>query len=609
MEAIARKKQSLVFLYLLLDAFAYTYFLYTLVDATLLWRETAIPFYLVKQRLLYYVPLVALLSLVSPFREIKEGVVNVKITLGLLFGTIFLIWAFPVLNFLEILIPVLLVLAVLPWWKIPWRIRSCLFDVGGFLLLGFFAPCLASIQQPFVKKELHTAVSLLWFPIEWHKLSMNISLLAKSFPFFTGLILVINVVCLYFLLFRDEKRKVAWFYVLMAFLIGSRISYVHASQRRGFFWVVFGFPYLMMALAAYYGKQKIFSRFSVLAMAFTVLWGFYTAFLPVTLPFQTNLPHGFTRIYPTVGEKKQFPTEYMRDVYVQEEQGHLFTCYGPTSGIVRLNINTGQVNLYRTRGLLRHFWTDASSPLLYAVDWIFPSVWFIQKSNFKVRKKDLPWDSILTAPIDIEVSRENIFVVSTEYPSITRFSRKRLKKTGQIDFRASGLTRFKSGAWALVRDSVKEKLFVEMGMVNAKDEFAVARVDEKTFQVDSHLVLPSGGLTMIGVPEKRTLLLGDFYSHFLYEIDMGRMKVKRRIPAVLNCRSLAYDPKRDLIYAASFLTGEMAVLRYRDGKILKKAFVGKKPSEIFYSKAQDALYFGSSFGVFKVDIETFLESL
>lgn len=598
-----------VFLFLLLDAALYSFCLYKVGDATLLWKETVLPAGVLAASLFFSVPAIFILSFLSPLEGASSRRASFKRTLVFLFPPLFLIWAFPALYMFRPLIPALLVLAALSHSSLPEKIKRGLTDVLVFLTLSFLMPLLASTHKPFVSKETSTAISFLWMPIEWHKLSMNIGLLVKSFPFFAAGVLMFHVLALYFFVRRGENKKIAVLYVLAAFFIISRISLMHATGRKSFFWAVFGFPYIMMALSAYTGKQKVFARFSVLAFAFTALWGFYTALLPFSAG-SAALPPGFSRIYPkNENEKKIFPTEYMRDVYVDERAGYLYTCYGPTSGVVRINLKTGKADIIHTKGLLRHLWTDKNSHYLYGVDWIYDELWLIRKKDFKLEKTHFLWDPVLIAPIDIEVSDDFIFVVSTEYPALTRFDKETFKKTGQINFRKEGVTKFRSGAWVIARDAGKQKLFVEMGMVNSQDEFVLVRVDEKMFRVDGNLTLKGGGLTMIAVPEKRSILLGDFYSNLIYEIDMDTLRIKRKIPAVMNCRSLAYDAKRDVIYAASFITGDMVAVRYSDGEILKKVFVGKKPSEMIYSSERDALYFGSSAGVMKVNLKIFLSGL
>lgn len=561
-----------VFFFLLLDALVFGACFYKTGEATLLWREAVYPFSVLVRNLVFSAGALFLLSFLAPYELFHRG------------ETVCSAASFE-------------------------KTKRAVKDVFLIILLGIALPYLASLKTPVVKKDVSTSISFLWMPIEWHKLPMNISLLVRSFPFFAAAVAFFLLLVLWLLVSRDQKKLASLLCLLATILLASRISAMHAPERKPFFWLVFGLPFAAMAYASLRGKPRLFARMSVPAFALTVLCGFYTAFLPFSFSADTTLPAGINKIYPAPGAKKDFPTEYMRDVYVDEDAGYLYTCYGPTSGVVRLNLKTGNVDIIHTKGLLRHLWTEKNSPYLYGVDWIYDELWLIRKENFKLEKPVFLWDPVLIAPIDIELSEDSIFVVSTEYPALTRFDRKTYKKTGQINFREAGFTKFKSGAWVIARDAEKQKLFVEIGMVNAQDEFVIVRVDEKTFRVDAQAVLRGGGLSMISIPKKRSILLGDFYSNLIYEIDMDTLAVKRKIPAVPNCRSLAYDAKRDMIYAASFIHGDMVALRYRDGKILKRVFVGKKPSEMVYSSEHDALYFGSHFGVLKIDLQTFLKDL
>ncbi len=489
------------------------------------------------------------------------------------------------------------------WWKVA--VDLALFAAPPLLLTWVVLSVAPSINRD---PEHPGAVNPLFVPIEWHKLPRNLLQILEAFPVVSAIVAV-AVVTLGVLRFRfGFKRAVVVAFLAWMVVAQWRFRPEQLGSRAYTFKVESCVPIAVLLAASVLGWPRFYARGSVVAIAFGSLFAFYSATVPFEVGKRAKAVPGLSVLYPPPGVVPEIPTEYLRDVFVDHDANALFATYGPTSGIIRLELASHVLTKHHTEGLFRHFRTWSGEPRLWTVDWLYSELLTFEKPNFALASKQPITDDVLIQPIDLEVLPEGFAIVSTEYPAVTLFDRDTFAKKAQIDFYRTGLTRFRSGAWLINHDPVENRLFVEVGMLDLDDQFAIVKLDPATLAVVDELKLAAGGLTMVPLVEKRSLLLGDFYSHDLVEIGMSPLEVRRTLRTVLNCRSIAYDPKRDLIYAASFITGDLEVLRYADGSLVKRAYLGKKPSGFFLDQqgGEDALYFGSSTGILRLDLPTFL---
>ena len=489
------------------------------------------------------------------------------------------------------------------WWKVA--VDLALFAAPPLLLTYVVLNVAPSINRD---PEHPGQVNPLFVPIEWHKLPRNLLQILDAFPVF-GAVVATLVVVLGVLRFKlGWKRTVLAVFLAWMVVAQWRFRPEQLGSRAYTFKVEACVPIVVLAIASVLGWPRFYARASVVAISFGVLFAFYSAMVPFEVGARAAAVPGLEVLYPPPGVVPEIPTEYLRDVSVDHEANGLYATYGPTSGIIRLDLGSHVLTRHHTEGLFRHFRTWKGEPRLWTVDWLYSELLTFEKPGFGLVSKQPITDDVLIQPIDLEVLPEGYAIVSTEYPAVTLFDRDTLAKKAQINFHETGLTKFRSGAWLINHDPVANELYVEVGMLDLSDQFAIVKLDPATLAVKDTLKLAAGGLTMVPLPTKRSLLLGDFYSHDLVEIDMAPLKIRRAFKTVLNCRSVAYDPKRDLIYAASFITGDLEVLRYADGSLVKRAYVGKKPSGFYLDQEDgaDALYFGSSTGILKLDLATFL---
>lgn len=484
--------------------------------------------------------------------------------------------------------------------------RTLFVDLLWLVPLGLLLPGVLTKIPPTVHEGTKSSISFLWLPMEWHKYPYNIALIADTLPLASY-----AAVAMFFLsacLAAAKRTRIlgTGLYLLIAVVIGSRLGTDQMGFRSPFFRLVFCGPWVLMAVLAWRGSLRGICRTQILAGSLAVLWTYYTAVLPWRDSSPAHLPPGTQVLYPPEDGESEFPLQHTRQIWVDPAQRALFATYGPTSGIVRLNIDTGRLDNMHTDGLIRHFWTTPDDPYLYAIEWIYDDLWTIDKATFTLLRKRHLMDGVLVAPIDIDVMGDHFYVASTEHPALTQFSNRDFRRTGQLDFHADGVTLFRSGAWRVVPDPLSSTLFVHLGMVDHTDRFQLLRVAPDPLRVVDSIDLPAGGLEMIPIPNHRSLLLPDFYSDRIFEIGMDPFAVRRIIRSVTNARSTAYDPGRDLLYVASSMTGEFVAHRYLDGKAVFRSWIGKKPSSMYYEPTEDALYIGSSAGILRLNPSEFL---
>lgn len=474
-----------------------------------------------------------------------------------------------------------------------WFVPVTLADVLIFLLAGQAAVGVA-------KMKVAKAQSFLWLPLEWTKLLDHAALMWKAFPlstflFWAAVVFVILLVAL-------RRRYVATAIVAAAAALAVfRIMGMEAGDRMAIY-LFFIAPLIFASAAAIVNCPRAFARLILMDGVLLVTFFFYLGVIPF-FPGGLSLPPGTERLYPPPGERAEFPMQFMRGLQLDGGRGALFAAYGPTSGVVRLDLKSREAGVLRHSGLIRSLWTSGSSGALYALDWLNADMLVVDKEQFAFSRRVNLFDRVLVAPVDFVVAGEKLFVLSSDRPSLTSFELESMEKEKQIDFRRKGITAFRSGAWRIVRDERTGGLFVMLGGTDPGGRFLLLRIDPEDLRIERYASLPEGGMELLALPEKRSVIAASFFSRNFYEVDMDTMEVRRVFPGVLTCRSMTYDEKRDVLIASSFTTGELAFIRYEDAEKLGGCHIGKKPSSLALSPGEDALYFGSASGIFRADLK------
>ena len=320
---------------------------------------------------------------------------------------------------------------------------------------------------------------------------------------------------------------------------------------------------------------------------------------------------GVQRIYPRPGQDSEFPLAFFRDFQVDPRGRRLFTAYGPTSGIVRMDIETGAVKVLHTEAeLVRYIDLVPERNAFYALDWMNMDMLTLGMDSMKITKRESVYfgREKLYVPVFYIEAGDRMYATYSERPGVAEFLLRPLRLNRWVRFGDAGLTRFRTGVWKAALDPRGNKLFAEAGMVNLKDEFLIVRVDLDTFKVDATAVMPEGGLELTAIPDKRRIIATSFFSRNLYEFDMDTLESTRVLRGPLSCRNLVYDASRNTLVGTGFLNGELRVLDFDSGKTILATHVGNKAASLFLTPDGQDLFLGSSWGIFRVRMDAFMQS-
>lgn len=449
-----------------------------------------------------------------------------------------------------------------------------------------------------------------WIPLEWHKIALNVLLMARIAPSGVAVAVGVAVTLAIALARRGRASVLAAIVVLLAWasLSGWFIVYDLGSSKMKAYVIAFVLPLVLGAVAVALGYVRWAMRAAfATALSSQILW-IYVGFLPwERLPDPATMDPAITRIYPRAGEDPGFDLQYMREFVLSHDRRFLFTCYGPSSGLVRIDLATHDGRVVEFPGLARYLWSNPERDQILSMDW--------DKGNFLTFRGDplglVRQVNILEqnriAPWSFAVTPDRIFITFHEQPILAEYERETQAFVRQLAMRDLGLTRFRSGLLKVLADPTTGHLFAELGMTDRGDHFLLLEVDPASFTIVDKQVLPEGGLDFITVPGKRTLVAASFFSNHFYEYDLAPLRPRRVFEGPLNSRNLVYDPKRDLFYALAFLPGELWAFRYDDpGHVVKRVPIGKKAQSLMLDPVDDVLWAGSQEGVFRIELAKWL---
>lgn len=450
--------------------------------------------------------------------------------------------------------------------------------------------------------------SFSWLPLEWHKLLDNHLLLVKVTPWFALLLSALTALTVYNMV---RGRRLILVPALAALIALTYFQCLLMAKQGtlGVYLVMYVAPVGVTLAAAGANRPRLGARAAIISAASLILLWHYIGWMPVI--FNRSFLHapGVRKIYPEAGRKPDFPLAFIRDFEVDPKRSFLFTAYGPTSGMVRINLMTGEATVKETTAeLVRYISLVPEQREFFALDWMNSDMLTVSMDTMQVLKRENVYFGIrnLYVPVFYIVKGNKMYATYSERPGIAEFTLRPLKLNRWINLRDEGVTKFRSGVWKATIDPVKNKLYAEVGMTDIRDKFLIIRVDLETFKVDGRAELPEGGMELTGIPSKRRLIAASFFSRKFYEFDMDTMAQVRTFTGPISCRNLLYDAKRDMLIGTGFLDGELRFIDYESGKTIKRSRVGNKAASLFLTPENDFLYLGSSWGIFSVNIEEFL---
>lgn len=446
-----------------------------------------------------------------------------------------------------------------------------------------------------------------WIAQEWAKLPANLALVARVAGPWTALPLCAALAFAH-AAGAHAGRLMASAAAGAAIVASVRlIGAIGADDRMVLYAAVFALPWLGVAVAGLTRRPRWLTRAAVIASIAALLLTSYAGVIPAGHARAFLAAPGVRRIYPAEGQRADFPLAFLRDFEVEPARDALYTSFGPTSGLVRLGLADHTAAIIPTPDdLVRHLAPAVGSTDLFALEWVHGELLTLSTDPFAIARRLPLTGPRRYVPMSFLVGRDRLAVVFTEEPGLAEIDRATGVVGRTLDFRALGLTRFRSGAWEAVGNVDDGVLFVEIGATDERGGYVLARIDLERFTVAASAPLPDGGLGLLRVPAHAAVLSAGFFTDRIAELDDRTLAVRRTLRGPLNCRALVYDARRDAILATAFLPGELWAMRWSDGAVLRRDRVGNKSLSMALDPNADRLYVGSRDGVFEVDLARYL---
>jgi hypothetical protein len=471
-----------------------------------------------------------------------------------------------------------------------------LFFIGGIALLMMRLSLIQGNSQSFT-----------WIPLEWHKYPLTFKLLVKTSPVFA--IFIATMVVAGAFLIEKRNRWITMPITTVAIYIAlKQCSIISKEESFILYFFIYILP-LFGLFAALAARRKILAMrlLAYCAIPFILMWHYF-GWMPYISERSFTRSPGVEKLYPRMGNKSEFPLAFLRDFKLDPSERNLFTAYGPTSGIIKLDLRLKKIYLLDTpKDMVRYIQFSSEPGRFYALDWSKYDLLTITSEPLRiVRRENAYFRNGLYVPFYFLLKNDKIYATYTEQPGLAEFELNPLKLHRKILFRELGLTKFRSGVMLAAIDPLRDRIFVEIGMTDQRDKFVVARIDLKTFRMDGKAEMPEGGLELLSIPGHRRVLATSFYSDRIYEFDMDTMKRTRILRGPVSCRNLVYDKHHNMLIGTGFLKGELRFIDYGTGRTLKTARIGNKASSLAIGADGRRIYLGSSWGIFRVDIARFL---
>ncbi len=501
------------------------------------------------------------------------------------------------------------VLVALGWaaWRTELTVRRPREIVleGGFVAVTIAVPVGLAIWGG------NEGISWLWLAQEWAKIPANFVLLHRLTPWLGWAGAALFALHVAFAVGARGSRALGYVTTIAPLAIAVTLvvwlSRITAGARIVVYLIAYVLPWGVTVVGLVRGRARLAARAAAIGVTMGGLLVHYLGVLPFGHADFAARP-GVTKIYPAAGAAPDVPLAFLRDFELDSSRNAIYSAYGPTSGILRLDLATAVLTPIEVgNGLVRHLRPSPDPTRLLALDWVLGTMLRITKDPFAIEDRAIrlkgPGRSV---PMSFVVGAESAYVVYTELPGMAEVDLAGGEITRRLSFRDQGLTRYRSGAWEAVGDAAQRFLVVELGAVDAAGHYLLVRVDLDSFTVVAKQEVPDGGLAILWVPERNAIFTAGFFTDRIFEFDATTLAPRRTLVGPLNVRAMAYDARRDLLLAIAFLPGELWAIRYADEAVLARERVGNKSMSLALDSAGDRLYLGSEDGVFRVDLATFL---
>lgn len=321
---------------------------------------------------------------------------------------------------------------------------------------------------------------------------------------------------------------------------------------------------------------------------------------------------GASFIYPLRNESPDNCFLFPRKIF--KISGRLVINCGPMgmSSLISIDQEKGRTAKLNLSSLMRDTIPSHDGEHILGLNWQESTLMVFEKNSFQVKCSISLRPFKLYTPWNFIARGDRLYVTNVTPPRVAEFSFKigercELSAEKILDFREVGYTGFTDGAFGLMLDVERNKLYVLVGLLEGRYLLGLTEIDPDSFTIIRDIRLPSG-VSIFPLEGTDRVLLPSYYFNKIYEVSLREMKRVRTIEADANIFSLEYDGRRELIYAVSRSSGIFMIIDYKSGKILRSVVVGAKSEPLWLEKETDLLYIGSKLGIMQIDLEKFLKN-
>ena len=301
-----------------------------------------------------------------------------------------------------------------------------------------------------------------------------------------------------------------------------------------------------------------------------------------------------------------------------ETPGHLFASYGPSCGIISLDMLTKEVNHLHIPGLFRDM-QMLEDYRLWALNWRQADLLLVDPIEFEVACSVDLFEEDIPKPYFMAWNGDTLYLTNGTPPRLFELkvqveSRRRdpwrggkaqcdVEVVKMVDLHEVGYTPYQGRIHYSYFHAPTRKIYLSVGILEQTYMMGLVEVDVDTFEVTETCACLPGHLLQ---REHRHLHLAELLLRPHVRSDPGRPEGDRQFPADPRSFKVAYDKERELIYASSRITGSVRVIDYKSGETLHNLPVGAKSEPLYYDEAADALFTGGASGIVQIDLSRLL---
>jgi hypothetical protein len=300
--------------------------------------------------------------------------------------------------------------------------------------------------------------------------------------------------------------------------------------------------------------------------------------------------------------------------------GRPFASYGPSCGIISVDMLSKEVDHRHIPGLSRDTQMREEPDRLWALNWRQADLLLVDSVEFKVACTIDVFAQGIRKPYHMAWDRETLHLTNLNPPrlfetkvTLSKYSggprrggpaKYGLEPVRMLDLHELGYTPYQDAAHYTCFHKPTGKFYVSIGVLEDTYLMGIAQVDIHTWEVTGDIRLPAGGIFFNESTD--TVILPSFCHGTMWEVKRSDLSVIREVEADPRSFKIAFDPHRRLIYTASRITGTVSVLDYATGETLHRLPVGAKGEPLDCEAERDIVYTGGASGIVQLKLEELL---